>query len=346
MPLALTMGEPAGIGPDVTLAAWVRRAAFGLPPFYCLADPGVLTARAAALGLAVRIEQVDPGKAAECFAAGALPVVRLTVEAVVEPGRPTSRNGGAVLASIERAVADVRQGAAAAIVTNPISKKVLYDAGFGYPGHTEFLGALAESFKSDRPPRPVMMLAGPDLRTVPVTVHIPLAEVPSRLTAQLIEDTARIVVEDLAARFGVSRPRLVVAGLNPHAGEGGALGGEDEAVVRPAVEALRLAGIDARGPLPADTMFHPAARAGYDAAICMYHDQALIPVKTLAFDRTVNVTLGLPFVRTSPDHGTAFDIAGSGRADPTSLAEALRLAARLARTEAGAPELAGTGPGR
>jgi 4-hydroxythreonine-4-phosphate dehydrogenase len=222
----------------------------------------------------------------------------------------------------------VRRGHAAAIVTNPVAKAVLYRTGFAEPGHTEFLAKLAQDDETG-PLRAVMMLWSPELAVVPVTIHLPLREVVGRLTRELVIDTGRIVARDLRDRFGIARPRLAVAGLNPHAGEDGTLGDEDGRLVAPAVEALRAEGVDARGPLPADTMFHPAARASYDAAICMYHDQALIPIKTLAFDHAVNVTLGLPFVRTSPDHGTAFDIAGSGRANPSSFVAALRLAHRL-----------------
>jgi 4-hydroxythreonine-4-phosphate dehydrogenase len=225
-------------------------------------------------------------------------------------------------------VADVCAGAAAAIVTNPVAKNVLYRSGFPEPGHTEYLGKLAEE-STGAPAQPVMMLWSPELAVVPVTIHLPLKEVVAKLTADLVVETGRIVARDLHERFGIARPRLAVAGLNPHAGEDGALGDEDLTLVRPAVERLRAEGIDARGPLPADSLFHAAARASYDVALAMYHDQALIPIKTLAFDHAVNVTLGLPFVRTSPDHGTAFDIAGTGRADPTSLIAALQLAARL-----------------
>jgi 4-hydroxythreonine-4-phosphate dehydrogenase len=223
-------------------------------------------------------------------------------------------------------------GAAAAVVTNPIAKNVLYDWGFAEPGHTEFLAKLVAE-ATGKWWRPVMMLWSPQLAVVPVTIHLPLKEVVARLSTTLIVETGRIVAHDLAARFGIARPRLVIAGLNPHAGEAGALGDEDTSVVAPAVARLVADGIDARGPLPADSLFHAAARASYDAALCMYHDQALIPIKTLAFDHAVNVTLGLPFVRTSPDHGTAFDIAGTGRADASSLVAALRLAARLAEAE-------------
>ena len=330
-PLALTMGEPSGIGPDITLAAWRRRRELSLPTFYCLADPDLLAARARALGVDCPIETVTPADAAACFGR-ALPVLPLEAAVAAKAGSPDRANATAVIEAIARAVGDVRSGAAAAVVTNPISKKVLYDAGFQHPGHTEFLGTLSAAW-TGRPGEPVMMLAGPDLKAVPVTIHIPLRDVAEALSEERIVNTGRIVAGELRRRFGVAKPRLAVAGLNPHAGEHGAIGDEDERIVRPAVAALVAEGIDARGPLSADTMFHPAARAGYDAALCMYHDQALIPAKTLAFAETVNVTLGLAFIRTSPDHGTAFDIAGSGRADPTSLAAALRLAAELRRNE-------------
>ena len=222
-------------------------------------------------------------------------------------------------------------GAAAAVVTNPVAKNVLYNWGFAEPGHTEFLARLVQE-TTGRTLHPVMMLWSPELAVVPVTIHLPLREIFKQLTTDLIVETGRIVAHDLKTRFALPRPRLAIAGLNPHAGEEGTLGDEDSLIVAPAVAQLAAEGISVRGPLPADSMFHKAARATYDAALCMYHDQALIPIKTLAFDHAVNVTLGLPFVRTSPDHGTAFDIAGTGRADPTSLVAALRLAARLAKT--------------
>ncbi len=327
-PLALTLGEPAGIGPDLTLAVWQRRAEFALAPFYCIGDPDLLARRARRLGLTVPLRLVEPETAAAAFAA-ALPVVQLGVPATAEPGVPDETSAAAALASIRRAVADVLQRRAGAIVTNPVAKAVLYRDGFAEPGHTEFLAKLAQEH-TGRSAHPVMMLWSPELAVVPVTIHLAVRDVPARLTADLIVETARIVARDLAARFDLARPRLAIAGLNPHAGEDGALGDEDLAVVAPAVQRLRAEGIDARGPLPADTMFHAAARRSYDVALAMYHDQALIPIKTLAFDHAVNVTLGLPFVRTSPDHGTAFDIAGTGRASPTSLVAALRLAARQA----------------
>ena len=330
-PLALTMGEPSGIGPDITIAAWLRRNELGLPPFYCLADRTVLAERAAMLGVACPIETVTADAAGACFDR-ALPIVQLEAPVSARVGEPDPANAQAVIEAIARAAGDVRAGLAAAMVTNPISKKVLYDAGFSHPGHTEFLGTMSAAWTGE-PGRPVMMLASPELKAVPVTIHIPLRDVVTTLTERLIVDTGRIVADSLKRRFAVANPRLAVAGVNPHAGESGSIGDEDERIVRPAVAVLQAEGIAARGPLPADTLFHPAARATYDAVLCMYHDQALIPVKTLAFDHGVNVTLGLAFVRTSPDHGTAFDIAGTGKADPASLAASLRLAAELRQNE-------------
>jgi 4-hydroxythreonine-4-phosphate dehydrogenase len=329
-PLALTSGEPAGIGPDITLAAWLRRDELKLPPFYLLGDRDFLADRAHRLGLAVELADACPEDALSTFAR-ALPVVPAGKPATAQPGTPDATSADAALSSIRRAVADVMAGKAAAVVTNPIAKNVLYRAGFGHPGHTEFLAELAA--KDGIAPQPVMMLWSPELAVVPVTIHLSLREALALLTTDLIVSTARIVVADMKARFGLARPRLVVSGLNPHAGEDGTLGAEDIEIVAPAVEILRGEGIDVRGPLPADTLFHKAARTTYDCAICMYHDQALIPIKTIAFEDAVNVTLGLPFIRTSPDHGTAFDIAGTGRANPSSLIAALRLAARMAATK-------------
>ncbi|MET0470132.1 MAG: 4-hydroxythreonine-4-phosphate dehydrogenase PdxA [Xanthobacteraceae bacterium] len=326
-PLALTLGEPAGIGPDITFAAWRRRAEFGLAPFYLLADPGFVARRAERIAPDVTIAVVEPQAAGAAFET-ALPVVDIGVTVSAEPGHPDRSSAPAALTAIRRAVADVYRGVASAIVTNPIAKNVLYRSGFAEPGHTEYLGKLVEE-ATGVAVRPVMMLWSPELAVVPVTIHLALKDVVARLTTDLIVETGRIVARDLRDRFDIARPRLAIAGLNPHAGEDGALGDEDQSVVRPAVERLRSEGINARGPLPADSLFHEAARASYDVALAMYHDQALIPIKTLAFDHAVNVTLGLPFVRTSPDHGTAFDIAGTGRADPASLIAALQLAVRL-----------------
>jgi len=330
-PLVLTLGEPAGIGPDLTLSIWRRRAELGIAPFYIVADPDFLRRRAQQLGLDVPIVTVTPAAAATSFRT-ALPVVALDVTVSAEPGHPDRSSAPAAVASIRRAVADVMAGAASAVVTNPIAKNVLYNWGFAEPGHTEFLAKLVQE-ATGKVLRPVMMLWSPELAVVPVTIHLPLKEIFKQLSAELIVETGRIVARDLSRRFGLRHPRLVIAGLNPHAGEAGSLGEEDGTIVAPAVAQLAADGIDVKGPLPADTLFHERARASYDAALCMYHDQALIPIKTLAFDHAVNVTLGLPFVRTSPDHGTAFDIAGTGSADPASLIAALRLAKRLAEAE-------------
>ena len=330
-PLALTLGEPAGIGPDLALDVWRRRAELNVPPFYLVGTVDFLRRRAARLGLDIPITAVTPRSAAAAFA-GALPVVAIDAAVSAEPGRPDRSSAPAAVASIRRAVADVMAGEAAAVVTNPVAKNVLYHWGFAEPGHTEFLAKLVQE-STGRTLRPVMLLWSPVLAVVPVTIHLPLKEIFHQLTTGLVVETGRIVARDLAARFGLNRPRLAIAGLNPHAGEEGTLGEEDGSIVAPAVARLIADGIDARGPLSADSLFHAQARATYDAVLCMYHDQALIPIKTLAFDHAVNVTLGLPFVRTSPDHGTAFDIAGTGRADPKSLVAALRLAARLAKAQ-------------
>ncbi len=330
LPLALTMGDPAGIGAEIALAAWASGRV--VRPFFLIGDPARLAPMADRAG--VPLAEIAGPEASAAVFARALPVLPLALPAPAVPGRPDPANAPAVVAAIERAVALVQGQAAAAVVTNPINKKALKDgAGFAFPGHTEYLGHLGGVT------RPVMMLVSPGLRpglrVVPVTIHIALAEVPGALTGRLIEETARIVAQALIRDFGVTRPRLAVAGLNPHAGEQGAMGREEIEVIAPALERLRGEGLEIAGPLPADTMFHAQARARYDAALTMYHDQGLIPLKALDFARGVNVTLGLPFVRTSPDHGTAYDIAGTGRADPTSLIEALNLAAEMADRRVG-----------
>ena len=327
--LALTMGDPAGIGAEIALGAWASGRV--VRPFFLIGDPDRLAPLAVTAG--VPLAAIAGPEAAPGAFADALPVLPLTLPAPAAPGRPDPANAPGVVAGIDRAVAVVQAGAAAAVVTNPINKKALKDgAGFAFPGHTEYLAHLGAHL--GRAPRPVMMLVSPGLRpglrVVPVTIHIPLTEVPGALTAALIEETARIAAQALIRDFGVTRPRLAVAGLNPHAGEQGAMGSEEIEVIAPALERLRAEGLEIAGPLPADTMFHAQARARYDVALTMYHDQALIPLKALDFARGVNVTLGLPFVRTSPDHGTAYDIAGTGRADPASLIEALNLAAEMA----------------
>ena len=313
--LALTMGDPAGIGGELTVQAW-QALRHGGPAFTVIDDPARLS------GIPVRVVETL-AEAAAVFA-DALPVLPLALAVAVVPGRPDSANAAATIASIERAVRLAQAGEATAVVTNPISKAVLYAAGFPHPGHTEFLGALTHC------PHPVMMLANDFLRVVPVTIHVSLRAALDGLTTAAIVATARTTATALRVQFGIDAPRLAVAGLNPHAGEGGAMGNEEALLIAPAIAALRAEGIAVTGPHPPDTMFTPAARAGYDAAICMYHDQALIPLKTLDMASGVNVTLGLPIIRTSPDHGTAFDIAGQGRADPASLIAALRLAATLA----------------
>ena len=326
-PLALTLGEPAGIGPDITIAAWLRRNELKLPPFYLIGDGAFIAARARALGVELPLADVAAEAAAQAFAT-ALPVQATAHRTTAKAGHPDDSSAPAALASIRQAVADVQSGRASAVVTNPIAKNVLYRAGFKYPGHTEYLAELAAA--GGKPPQPVMMLWSPLLAVVPVTIHVSLREAIDQLSTELIVATGRIVAAELRRHFGLAHPRLAVTGLNPHAGEDGTLGTEDKTMITAAIDRLRGDGIDARGPLPADTTFHEAARKTYDCALCMYHDQALIPVKTLAFDDAVNVTLGLPFIRTSPDHGTAFDIAGTGRANPASLIAALHLAHRMA----------------
>ena len=329
--LALTVGDPSGIGADIAIFAWQNRRARSVPPFFLIGDPDHIAARARRLSIHLPTAETTPAKAAQDFGA-ALPIVSLENRFVDTPGAPNVANAAGIIESIDRAVSLVQDGAASAVVTLPIAKKTLYEAGFRYPGHTEYLAHLANADGGDH--TAIMMLAGPELRTVPVTIHIPLADVPSALTTEAIVLAARIVARDLHRRFGLNAPRLAILGLNPHAGEGGTIGAEDLEIVLPAVEQLRHEGIVAFGPVPADTMFHPRARATYDVAICMYHDQALIPAKMLAFDDAVNVTLGLPFIRTSPDHGTAFDIAGTGKARPDSLIAALKMAQAMADREA------------
>jgi 4-hydroxythreonine-4-phosphate dehydrogenase len=329
-PLALTLGDPAGIGPDITLLAWAARRREPIPPFVVLGDAAVLAARAKALGLSVPIAEIADPETAPGLFADALPLLPVDVSGNVIAGRPDQAAMPAVKQSIERAVRLVQQGAARAVVTNPISKAMLYRAGFAFPGHTEYLASLAST--DGQALLPVMMLVSGPLKVVPVTIHIPLHEVPRALTKDLILAVIETTAKDLGRFFGIERPRLAVTGLNPHAGEDGSLGREEIDIITPAIEAAKRKGLDVTGPHPADTLFHAGARATYDAAIAMYHDQALVPFKTLAFEEGVNVTLGLPFVRTSPDHGTAFAIAGTGKARPTSLIEALRLADAMSRT--------------
>lgn len=329
--LALTMGEPAGIGGELALMAWMARRTETVPPFLAIDDAKRLGALARRLGFDVPLTQIGNVAEAAGLFDSALPVLPLAVPERVEPGHPEPGNGRAVLASIDRAVALTLAGATAAVVTNPIHKGVLYRAGFRHPGHTEYLGALVGVSS------PVMMLEGGGLRVVPVTCHLSVRQAVAALTTGAIVQWGRITAAALTRDFGIAGPRLAVAGLNPHAGEHGAMGTEEETIIVPAIAALAAEGIAVTGPHSADTLFHERARTRYDAALCMLHDQALIPLKTLAFDSGVNITLGLPFVRTSPDHGTAFDLAGRGSANPASLIAALKTAARLAATRAGAP---------
>jgi 4-hydroxythreonine-4-phosphate dehydrogenase len=329
-PLLVTQGDPSGIGPEVTLKAWRARHAHS-HPFFVLGDADHFARQAAALKLNIPIARVTPKEAAQAFTT-ALPIVDLGFPVKGIPGQPDPADAPATIAAIERGVRMVRAGEASAIITNPIAKEILYKSGFTHPGHTEFLGELSEALWG-QPVVPVMMLWSPQLAVVPVTIHMSLQHAIHALTSELIVKTARIVAQDMQRKFAIAKPRLAIAGLNPHAGEKGTMGREDLDVVAPAIAQLQAEGIDARGPLPPDTMFHAAARAQYDAALCMYHDQALIPIKTLAFETAVNLTLGLPFIRTSPDHGTAFDIAGKGLAQEASLVAAWDLASLLvART--------------
>jgi 4-hydroxythreonine-4-phosphate dehydrogenase len=320
------MGEPAGIGGEIALKAWLSRIDSAVSPFFMIDDPERLRRLAVETGLDAPVAIIDsPDQATTCFEES-LPVLPLGPRIYAQAGRPDPTNANAVIGSIERAYALIRSGDAAAMVTNPIQKSTLYAAGFTHPGHTEFLAALAGI---DTPP--VMMLAIDGLRVVPVTIHQPLRAALAGLTTEMIVVTARIAAQALRTQFGIAAPRLAIAGVNPHGGEDGALGREEIEIIRPAIEILRAEGWIVDGPRPADAMFHAAARATYDVAICHYHDQALIPLKTIDYDRGVNITLGLPFIRTSPDHGTALDIAGTGKAKPDSLIAALRLAATLTR---------------
>ena len=322
------MGDPAGIGGEITIKAWQALRDTG-PAFVLIADPDWLRRQPGGAGLPIGI--ADDVAAAAAMFTEALPLLRLDLASPAVPGRPDTAHGACVTASIARAVGLALDGAVQGLVTNPISKAVLQDAGFPYPGHTEYLAALAGVSGAE-----VMMLAGPSLRVVPVTVHVSLRRAIATLSTAAIVRVARTTRDALRRDFAIARPRLAIAGLNPHAGEAGHMGDEEIGLIGPAIEILRGEGIEAIGPMPPDTMFTPRARERYDAAICMYHDQALIPLKTLDMERGVNVTLGLPIVRTSPDHGTAFDIAGQGRADPTSLIEAIRLADRIARNRSAA----------
>jgi 4-hydroxythreonine-4-phosphate dehydrogenase len=331
LPTVVTMGEPAGIGGEIILKAWLRRRE-ALPPFVVVDDADRLARLAVRLGLDVTVERcasLEAGKLAALCRRDRLPVLHCPLAKPVVSGQPDPANAAAVVQAVELAVQLVKTGTAAALVTAPVHKKVLYDAGFHFPGHTEFLAALAGEGTW-----PVMMLAGEGLRVVPVTIHVSLRHAIDSLRAEDIVRAACVTEAALRHDFGIALPRLAVAGLNPHAGEDGAMGREELDIIAPAVRLLKERGMAVSGPVPPDTLFRPGARQGYDAAICMYHDQALIPLKALDFDGGVNVTLGLPFVRTSPDHGTALDIAGTGRASENSMMAALKLAASIAARRA------------
>ena len=326
-PLAVSLGDPAGIGPEVIAKCWDNRETFGLPSFVAIGDP-----RSVAAVWDGPIEVVEnPRQADDAFDYG-LPLIPLNTPSADVPGHPSVAGAHTSLDSLELAVGLARSGSAAAVVTGPVAKEQLYAIGFTHPGQTEFVAERC----GISPGNVVMMLAGPTLRTIPVTTHIPVSAVAERLSSGLIESRGRAALRGLQRNFGIADPRLAVSGLNPHAGEGGQLGREELEIIAPAIAALAAEGWRVTGPHPADTMFHARARANYDAALCMYHDQALIPIKALHFEEAVNVTLGLPIVRTAPDHGTAFDIAGQDRADPRPMAAAIRMAAENAalRTDA------------
>ncbi len=323
------MGDPAGIGPELTMRAWAQLRQSG-PVWFAITAMEPASRQARALGLPPPVAIHAPEEAKDVFAK-ALPVLPLDLPAPVTPGVPNTANAPAVIAAIEQAAHYAMSGEAGAMVTNPIAKAVLYEAGFAHPGHTEFLGALATQAPSWPQPRgPVMLLQGGGLRVALVTVHLRLRDVPAAITRERIMGAARGFDGALKRGFGLARPRLALCALNPHAGEDGAMGDEEVQIINPAAQALRDEGIAISAARPADTLFGEEARAGYDAALAMYHDQGLIPVKTLDFDGGVNITLGLPFIRTSPDHGTGFDIAGKGLARPGSLIAALRTAAAMA----------------
>lgn len=326
--IAVSSGDPSGIGPETIIKAWLMRKDAQLPVFFVIGDDEIFRRTAERMKVNIDFSAADADFSFNTFD-DALPILALKNSQVDRVGTSDPKNASGIIEAIERGTMLVCQGHASALVTCPIAKKPLYDAGFCFPGHTEFLADLAQKFYGERF-KPVMMLAGPHLRTVPVTVHVPLSKVFKMLSTDLIIETGRIVAHDLEHKFKLKNPKIVVSGLNPHAGENGALGDEDIDLIKPAVLALKNEGIAINGPFASDTLFNSEKRATYDAALCMYHDQALIPVKTIGFDDTVNVTLGLPFIRTSPDHGTAFDIAGKNIASPASLISAIKLAQQLA----------------
>jgi 4-hydroxythreonine-4-phosphate dehydrogenase len=332
-PLAVTLGDPAGVGPEIVVKAWQALRTSG-PAFVVVGDAQALSSSPGAKDLPI-VRVVSPAEATSHFGQ-AVPIIDLPLKAPVLAGHPSSSAAGAIVQWIETAVGLALSGAVSGVVTAPIAKAPLYEAGFKFPGHTEFLGELTAKAPFEGVRGPVMMLAAGDLRCALVTVHEPIAAVPCKITTARIVETAQVTAQSLARDFRVAQPRLAIAGLNPHAGEAGGIGREEVEIVEPAVKALNELGIDAKGPYPADTLFPAEMRSRYDAAVCLYHDQALIPVKMLDFWGGVNLTLGLPIVRTSPDHGTAFDIAGRGLARADSLIAAIRLAAEIAGRRASA----------
>jgi 4-hydroxythreonine-4-phosphate dehydrogenase len=339
LPIAVTMGEPAGVGGEILLKSWLNKGDQGLPPFFAIDDTSRLDALALRLGLKIPIKTISaPNECAHTFG-HALPVLECPLKVQSVPGHCDPENAASVLKSIEMAVELAGQGNARAVVTSPIQKSSLYEAGFTFPGHTEFLAHLCQTQGwSDVLPKPLMMLSIPELRVVPVTIHVALKDAIKELSIEKIVGVGKLLNGALQLDFGIPLPRLAVAGLNPHAGEQGSLGREEVEIIAVAVSQLQEQGINVTGPSPADTLFHAHARQEYDGVLCMYHDQALIPLKTIDFDRGVNSTLGLPIVRTSPDHGTALDIAGTGRASPTSFQEALHMAAFIADRRSSAAE--------
>lgn len=324
-PIAVSLGDPSGIGPEVIAKAWARRGANGLKPFFAVGDRRSIEG----VWQGPTVVITDPAEAHEAFDI-ALPIIQVDDADEIVPGQPDMAGARCALHALEVAVGLARAGVASALVTGPVAKSQLYAAGFTHPGQTEFIAERC----GVAPTNVAMMLVGPDLRTVPVTIHVPLRDVPELLTPELIVARVRVTDRGLARNFGIERPRIAVAGFNPHGGESGALGREEIDIVMPAIEQLRAEGIDVTGPYSPDTMFHPRARSQYDAAICLYHDQALIPIKTLYFDDGVNTTLGLPIIRTAPDHGTGFGIAGQNMAEPGAMIAAIRVAGECAAIRA------------
>ncbi len=328
-PIGVSMGEPSGIGSEIALKSWLENRN-NLPPFYLIDDPERIRKLASDMFAGLNIVEIDdPYRVESCFS-DALPLLPVGEEVTSKPGQPDLRNASAVCRSIEMGVEACLNNRARALITLPIQKNTLYEAGFSYPGHTEYLGSLCGLHK------PVMMLASPMLRVVPVTIHTPLKEAIAAMTKESIVETATTTARALSRDFGIPLPRMAIAGLNPHAGEDGNLGEEDQQIILPAIQALKECGFSVSGPVPPDALFTPRQRETYDVAICHYHDQALIPIKALDVDNAVNVTLGLSIIRTSPDHGTALDIAGTGFADPSSFMAALKLADQMARNRVSA----------